>query len=240
MNNNDNTGYSIIIPTFRESQNVPELVARISQIKFEEPFEVIFVDDNSQDGIAEVISQLQAQYPWLKLIIRSENRSLSESVIEGCKQAQYGTFIVMDADLSHPPEKIPELIAALSIQDVDFVIGSRYQAGGSTDETWPAARKLISRVAAQISKTLLSISVQDSLSGFFAIRKAKFLEADKLNPIGWKIGLELMIKCHCKKIIEVPIRFSERQRGASKLNIKVVYNYMQHVQRLMCYKLSKN
>lgn len=233
-----NKDFTIIIPTFHEAKNIPELLWRISQINFgDRCFEVIVVDDNSEDGTVEIANSLSAKYPWLKLIVRHGEKSLSLSVIDGFKNASYPILVVMDADLSHPPEKIPEMLTALSDPNVDLVIGSRYIEGGSIDEKWPITRKLVSRLSGTLARILISSNVKDPLSGFLALRRNTFFSGTSFEPVGWKIGLEIIIKCQCKKIIEIPIRFSQRSSGNSKLNFKVAFNYFRHVIRLTRYKL---
>lgn len=230
--------FSIIIPTYQEVKNIPELVKRIAQVDFgPRKFEVLLMDDNSQDGSVEIVEQLKTQYPWLNLIVRHEEKSLSRAVIDGYKHAQYPILITMDADLSHPPEKIPQMLAALSEQNVDFVIGSRYVSNGKIDDVWPMRRKFFSWFAAMVARVLIAANVKDPLSGFMAIRKDKCFGGAPLEPIGWKISLELIVKCHCKNVKEIPIDFSERLHGKSKLNTKVALNYFQHVRRLFFYKL---
>lgn len=230
--------FSIIIPTFREAKNIPPLIQRIAAVDFgSKNFEVIIVDDDSQDGIEETTKALQRQYAWLKLFVRKAPKSLSGSAMTGFQQAQYPLVVLMDADLSHPPEKIPALLNALSDENIDFALGSRYVSGGSTDEAWPILRKLTSLCSALMAQALLSIQVKDPLSGFFALRKITLAAGDKLNPIGWKIGLEIMLKCHCKNIKEIPIHFSQRLHGDSKLNFKVALNYFYHFSRLLSYKI---
>lgn len=231
--------FSIIIPTLREAKNISILINRIASlfISFQQLFEVIIVDDCSQDGIEMVVAQLQRQFHWLRLIVRRDSRSLSASALEGFSKAQYPLLVLMDADLSHPPEKIPEMLAALASPEVDFVIGSRYVLGGSTDAIWSVPRKVISRFSAWFAQLLLPLPIKDPLSGFFAFRKASLAKAEYLNPVGWKIGLEIMLKCHCKQIKEIPIHFSDRLYGKSKLSIKVISEYLRHMSRLVFYKI---
>jgi|SRR5579885_289719 dolichol-phosphate mannosyltransferase len=238
MHTDQDNNFTIVIPTYREAKNIPDLLKRIASVNFHNrSFEVLLVDDNSQDGTEEIVDQLSTVYPWVRVIVRSNERNLSESVIDGFKNAQYPIVVTMDADLSHPPEKIPEMLAVLAEPGVDIVIGSRYVAGGSTDYYWPRSRKAASWLAALIARYLLSANAKDPLSGFLAIRKKTFFSAEQLNPIGWKIGLEIMIKCHCKNIREVPIHFAQRRYGSSKLNFRISIDYLTHVFRLMSYKL---
>ncbi len=237
---NPENAFSIIVPTYREAANIPELIKRIAELDFApDAFEVLIVDDNSEDGIEELVKELQLQWPWLQLISRKKEKSLSLSALEGFARARFPFLILMDADLSHPPEKIPAMLTALKDPSVDFVLGSRYVQGGSADEEWPMTRKFSSRLAALLAQWLISSRVKDPLSGFFALKKSTFLRSDPLQPVGWKIGLELMLKCHCKQIKEIPIHFSERLYGKSKLNLKVAYEYCCHLKQLFFYKLGR-
>lgn len=230
--------FSIVVPTFCEAKNISELIKRIAQVDFgKRLFEVILVDDNSRDGTAEIVTNLQADYPWLGLIVRMEQKSLSASAMEGFQAAKFPIVVLMDADLSHPPEKIPQMLAVLRDPRVDFVIGSRYISGGSADEIWPVSRKISSRFAALIAQLLLFKRIKDPLSGFFALRKHTLVLSKQLKPVGWKIGLELMLKCRCKNIKEIPIHFSERLYGKSKFNLRVIYEYLCHVKQLLLFKI---
>jgi dolichol-phosphate mannosyltransferase len=232
--------FSIIIPTFKEADNIPELVKRIANVDFgSKLFEVILVDDNSKDGIQTLVANLQIQYPWLKLLIRYEKKGLSASVIAGFQEAQYPLLIVMDADLSHPPEKIPVMLNLLCTANLDMVIGSRYIQGGTTDKSWHLGRKIISKMAAFLARCLIIADINDPLSGFFAVRKDKYISGAPLQAIGWKIALELMVKCECKNIEEIPIHFTERHLGHSKMSIKIVLKYLWHLQQLAFFQIFK-
>lgn len=230
--------FSVIIPTYHEAKNIPVLIKRFASINFNvKQFEVIIVDDNSNDGIVDIVKMLQDEYQWLKLIVRYNNKSLSQAVIEGINAARFPFIIVMDADLSHPPEKIKDMIAMLTNSNVDMVIGSRYIDGGSIDSIWPTMRKVASKGAAVIARILIGKNIRDPLSGFIGIRKEKIITGAMLLPIGWKISLEIMIKCDCRTIKEIPIHFAERQGGVSKMNLRVFIQYLLHIKRLALYKL---
>jgi dolichol-phosphate mannosyltransferase len=160
---------------------------------------------------------------------------LSSAVVRGLKVARGDVLLVMDADLSHPPEKIPELLEALDDLEVDFVIGSRYVTGGGMDESWGLIHWWNSRVATWMARPFTSAS--DPMAGFFALRRPTFEAARELNPVGYKIGLELIVKCGCKQICEVPIQFANRLHGESKLSLREQLNYLRHLGRLGEYKL---
>jgi dolichol-phosphate mannosyltransferase len=139
----------------------------------------------------------------------------------------------MDGDLSHPPESIPNLILALD-NGADFAVGSRFAEGGSTDDDWGMFRWLNSQVATLLALPLSRL--KDPMSGFFALRRSTFLGGRDFNPVGYKIGLELLIKCRCIRSVEIPIHFSDRRFGKSKLSLREQLRYLQHVRRLYNYK----
>jgi len=227
---------SVIVPTYCEAENLPTLIPRISAAFGAAGLrgEIVVVDDNSPDNTAEVCEQLAIVHP-LRLEIRTSDRGLSSAVIHGMQQAEGAVLLVMDADLSHPAEKIPELVEALRSGDADFVIGSRYVRGGGTDDDWGLFRWLNSKVATLLARPLTA--AKDPMAGFFAIRAASFRRAENLDPIGYKIGLELLVKCGCHEVREVPIQFRDRLHGESKLTLREQINYLRHLKRLYDYKL---
>jgi dolichol-phosphate mannosyltransferase len=154
-------------------------------------------------------------------------------VLDGFCAAQYDVLLVMDADLSHPPEKIPELLDALT-EGADFVIGSRYVGGGATDEDWGILRQINSRAATWLARPFTRAC--DPMSGFFALRRSTLESGAALNPVGYKIGLEVLVKCACRKVVEIPIHFSQRRLGESKLSFKEQLRYLQHLRRLAVFK----
>lgn len=140
----------------------------------------------------------------------------------------------MDADLSHPPEMLPRMIEMLEQDQLEFVIGSRYVTGGTTDAEWGLFRKLNSKVATLMARPFCR--VKDPLSGYFALPRTVFERAKALHPIGYKVGLELLVKCNCSHIAELPIRFSDRRVGESKLGLREQVNYLRHLKRLADFK----
>ncbi len=230
---------SIIVPTYGEADNLPVLVPQIAPVMRMRgwQWEVIVIDDNSQDGTAEVLEQLSATFPQLRYKIRTQERSLSSAVLAGISMAHYGYTTVMDGDLSHAPESIPELVDKLIRDEADFVIGSRYVAGGGTQD-WSLLHRLTSAVAVLLSRPFAG-KVRDPMAGFFAIRRSTLETADLLNPIGYKIGLELMAKCRVARVAEVPITFHKRLHGQPKLNGKEQFRYLEHLSRLYDYKYPK-
>ena len=223
---------TVVLPTYQEFESLPSLIEALKEVRAHEmPFlQLIIVDDNSDDGTEQLIKE--ANLDWIRLIIRKEERGLSSAVIRGLQEATTEFCIVMDADGSHPPSAITAMVKA--IQDgADFAVGSRYVAGGTTEDGWGMLRWLNSKIATIMARPFTK--VVDPMSGFLAFRKTTFEQAKELNPVGYKIGLELIVKCGCKKVSEVPIHFSTRQLGQSKLTIGVQFEYLQHVIRLLRY-----
>ncbi|MBW2163742.1 MAG: polyprenol monophosphomannose synthase, partial [Deltaproteobacteria bacterium] len=205
---------SIIIPTLNESENIDSLLERIL---FHEPClhldkEIIVVDDGSTDDTRRRVQRWQEKYP-VKLLARDGKQGLASAVIDGAKEARGDIVVVMDADFSHPPEKIPELIQPIKDGTHDMVIGSRYVQGGSTEE-WCFTRTMTSRIANFLAWPLTDIS--DPMSGFFAVNR-KRLEEIKNDVPGFKIALELLARGgDSMRVAEIPIRFRDRQKGKSK------------------------
>lgn len=226
---------SVIVPTYCEAGNLEELTSRLFQTLALEPYdaELIVVDDNSPDNTVTVCASLAALYP-IQVKVRTTERGLSSAVIAGLRMASGEFLIVMDADLSHPPEAVPELVAALENPLTDFVIGSRYVRGGSTEEGWGLFRWLNSRMATLLAMPLTT--ALDPMAGFFGLRRETFDAAQNLNPIGYKIGLELLVKCRCERVLEVPIHFANRKIGTSKLTLREQFNYLRHLFRLYAFQ----
>lgn len=227
------TPISIVVPTYKERENLPHITERLARLRENHglTLELLFMDDLSCDGSREWVEQ--CGHDWVRLIERKGPRGLSAAVVDGMHQAQYPVIVVMDADLSHPPEKIPDMILALDAGQ-EMVIGSRYVFGGSTDDQWGFFRWLNSFVATKLASPLTS--ARDPMAGFFAIRKSELSKTHRLNPIGYKIALEVIVKCRLTNVGEVPIHFTDRVHGESKLSFKEQLKYLQHLRRLYIFK----
>jgi dolichol-phosphate mannosyltransferase len=223
---------SIILPTYNEIDNIKIIIPKIAEVLDRENIkgEIIVVDDDSPDGTASVAEDLGEKYP-VKVFVRKTDRGLSKSVIKGFELAEGGICLVMDADLSHPVEKIPEMVKPIILNECDATVGSRNIPGGGCEE-WPMLRRFVSKVAGYMAKGLTSLS--DPTSGFMAIRKS-ILDNIDIDPLGWKIVLEVAVKAQ-PRIKEIPILFSERKRGKSKLGINAQIDYLHHLWRLYCFK----
>ena len=223
---------TIILPTYEEVQSLPSLLDAVAEVKKNAlpNLTLIIVDDNSNDGTEKLIEE--KNFPWVNLIVRTDEKGLSTAVIRGLEEATSDFCIVMDADGSHPASAIPTMISAL-LKGADFTVGSRYVPGGSTQDGWGVMRWLNSKIATIMARPFTT--VKDPMSGFLGMRRSTFLGATELSPVGYKIGLELIVKCGCKNVTEVPIDFRTRQLGESKLTLRVQWEYLQHVIRLLRY-----
>lgn len=226
------SGVSIVIPTYNERENIKKLVPLLGRILKAAGIkgEIIVVDDNSPDGTGKVLDSLKKKYSFLKVMHRSGKLGLASAVLDGFSVAGGSVLCVMDADFSHPLEKIVELILPVLKGGADVAVGSRYIRGGGIKK-WHAIRRIISRGATVLVYPLTKVS--DPVSGFFAIRR-DVLEGAKINPRGFKILLEILVKGKHSKVAEVPFVFEDRKAGKSKLNMKIMAIYL--VQVLSLYK----
>lgn len=227
------TRVTVVVPTYKEVENLPHLIDRVAKVRQEHglDLDMLIMDDDSRDGSAELVAARPE--PWVQIVVRTADRGLSPSVLDGMKRAQGAVFVCMDADLSHPPEAIPAMLHKLQ-EGADFVIGSRYVKGGSTSDDWGFVRWLNSRVATLLARPLTS--ARDPMAGFFAFRRSTFLAGRDFNPVGYKIGLEFIVKCACERVVEVPIHFEDRQLGKSKLTFRQQLLYIKHLRRLYNFK----
>ena len=223
---------SIILPTYNEADNLKLIIPKISKLLADQEIagEIIVVDDNSPDGTADVARTLSQKYP-VRVFLRKNERGLATAVIKGFELARGEICLIMDADLSHPVDKIPEMINPIVQGNCDATVGSRYIAGGGY-ENWSLIRKIVSKGAGFLAFGLTNLS--DPTSGFMAIKKSVW-EGIKLDPIGWKIVLEVIVKSN-SRFKEIPIVFADRQLGESKLDSRVQKEYLWHLWKLYLYK----
>jgi len=223
---------SIILPTYNEAENIRILVPRISMMLDEQGLEgeIIVVDDDSPDGTAHTAEGLAEAFP-LRVHVRRHERGLARAVIEGLELSKGDVCVIMDADLSHPVEKVPDLVRPILERRCDVTVGSRYMRGGGV-EAWPLVRRLISKGAGLLARGLSPLS--DPTSGFMAVRRS-LVDGVDLDPSGWKIVLEIMVKAE-PRFMEIPIVFSDRKRGQSKLGLKAQIDYLRHLFRLYGYR----
>jgi len=215
---------SFVIPTYNEKNNIERLIPSVFSVlsKNKIDAEVIIVDDNSPDGTSEAVLKLGSKYN-VKLIRRAGKLGLSSAVVEGFSMAKGDSIGVMDADFSHPVELLPKMYWFLKTHDM--VVASRYVKGGGI-ENWPLRRRLISKAATLLARPVTRLN--DPMSGYFMIRRS-LLDGVKLNPRGYKIGLEICAKTRPRRIREVPFTFKDRASGESKMDKKEIMNYLLHV-----------
>jgi dolichol-phosphate mannosyltransferase len=224
---------SIVVPTRNEAENIEVLVAQIVAAAF--PFrEILFVDDDSSDGTREVIRSLAANHPIRLMEQDREEPGLAAAVMLGARAANGELLLVMDADLSHPPNRINDLLDPLMTDTADLVIGSRYVAGGSTPG-WPLWRRLLSRTGSALAYPLTG--VHDSTCGFFAIARSRLLEIAP-PAIGFKIVFETIVRGGSTlRIREIPVEFRDRTRGQSKMSLGIALRFLYRWLIAVCRRL---
>jgi dolichol-phosphate mannosyltransferase len=218
---------SVVVPTFCESENIAELHTRLSVALAAENWELIFVDDDSPDGTAELARELSNRDPRVRCIQRIGRRGLSTAVVEGALSSSAPYVAVMDADLQHDESVLPAMLTQLRNRNLDVVVGSRYTEGGSTGD-WNEGRKTISRIAGRLAQGLIPQELRDPMSGFF-IMKSKVLRdaARQLSGYGYKVLLDLFVSAgRPLRFAEVPYTFKPRVHGASKLDSLVAWEYL--------------
>lgn len=227
---------SVIVPTFNESKNIADLVVELSEALSAShargTFEIIVVDDDSPDRTWEVALGLTAQYPWLRVVRREQERGLSTAVIRGWQVARGEVLAVIDGDLQHPPDVIPRLFEKLR-GGADLAVGSRNTVGGGVSD-WSMWRRMLSRGAQLLGLLILPGvlgRVSDPMSGCFAIKR-RVIEGVTLNPLGYKILLEVIARGNVGKVSEVGYVFRERTVGASKVTARIYVEYIGHLIRL--------
>jgi len=209
-----------VVPTYNEADSLPRLVERLATALAGARWELVVVDDGSPDGTADIADRLGRALP-VRVVRRAGKAGLASAVVAGFAAANGDTLLVMDADLSHPPEVVSDLLRAIE-NGADLAVGSRYVAGGGTED-WPVRRRVVSRVACLMGQAL--VPVRDSTSGFFAMRRG-VIDGVKLNPIGFKIGFEVMARGRYKKAVEVPYTFRDRELGKSKFGGREIGQYL--------------
>lgn len=217
----------VIIPTYNEIENVALIISAVFDLK--KSFDVLIVDDNSPDGTADKVRELQSQFPnRLHLEVRQEKSGLGTAYIHGFKWAlerDYDFIFEMDADFSHNPRDLIRLYNAAVNQNADLTIGSRY-INGVNVVNWPLRRVLLSYGASVYVKLITGMRVQDPTAGFVCYRRKVIasLNLDAIKFVGYAFQIEMKFKTHLKgfKILEVPIIFQDRTRGKSKMNGKII------------------
>jgi dolichol-phosphate mannosyltransferase len=215
---------SIIVPTLNEVENIAPLVSQIAACAV--PFrEIVFVDDHSTDGTRAKIRTLEGSHPIRLIEQNAADAGLAGAIMTGARAAEGEILIVMDADLSHPPDRIKDLLAPVFADTADLVVGSRYIKGGST-QGWPLWRRIVSRAGAALAYPLTGL--HDSMCGFFAIGRSRLLELAP-ETSGFKIVFETVVRANgTLRVREIPIAFRERMRGKSKMSLGIALRFFFH------------
>jgi dolichol-phosphate mannosyltransferase len=218
---------TIVVPTFKERDNVEELIRRVDGVLNGVAWEMVFVDDDSPDGTADLVFGTSRRDPRVRGIRRIGRRGLSSACIEGICSSNAPFVAVMDADLQHDEAILPRMLDELRRDGTDLVIGSRYAEGGSTG-TMPGLRAKMSRFATWIGSRWLGVDTTDPMSGFFMLRREFFYEVVRdLSGKGFKILLDLIASANREvKFVDVPYDMRARVRGDSKLSAMVLWEYL--------------
>lgn len=223
--------FTIIVPTYNEKDNVKLLVDEIEKYLSDIDYEILFVDD-SNDGTEKEVEKIQKENKNVRCKHRTKDKGLSKAVIEGINLAKGDIIAVIDADLQHPPYLLRKMYDEM-INGADFVIPSRFIKGGN-DGGLNLYRKFVSFTARMLAKVhLLNLrKISDISSGIFCFRKSNLLKEYELNGIGWKIMLEVLCKSKFTKLVEIPYKFNQRNAGVSKMNKKVMLEYLEQLKLL--------
>jgi dolichol-phosphate mannosyltransferase len=223
----------VLLPTYNEIENLPRIVPAILEAA---PVDVMILDDNSPDGTGSLADEFAAKEPRVKVVHRAGKEGLGAAYLDGFRRALaagYERILEMDADFSHPPGNLPELLRLSD--DYDLVLGSRWVKGGGT-KNWPLSRQIISRMGSLYARTVLGVPIRDLTGGFKCFRR-EVLEGIDLNSIkttGYAFQIEMTYRAIQRgfKVVESPIIFVEREQGVSKMSRRIVVEAVLKVPRL--------
>jgi dolichol-phosphate mannosyltransferase len=216
----------LILPTLCEEENIGRLLPQVRAIldSAQIPFEIVVVDDDSSDGTGAVVEAIAKEDPRVRLLVRKGEKGLAGAVLDGWNQTSAAVLGVMDADLQHPPELLPQLFAAIG-NGRDLAIGSRYTQGGGIGD-WNVVRRFLSSAAVLATWPVQrrGARAKDPMSGFFMLRRTA-IEQVPLQRAGFKLLLEILVRGRIASVEEIPISFGLRSQGASKANLRVGWDY---------------
>ena len=246
LSNSNIVTFSIVIPTYNESENILKLISEIEKNLPTKDFtEVIVVDDNSPDGTGKLVENYITKDRFkteeknsshtknhiLKVVHRTAKEGLIPAILDGVRQSRGTNVLIMDADFSHPPEVIPKMMSELKRNPNSIIIGSRYIEGGKV-VGWPVRRKILSKGASTLARLGLNVKrVKDPMSGLFALPR-ELIQNISIATKGYKILLEILVKNKEIPVIEVPYTFTDRQSGKSKMSYNVIVNYAEAIWQL--------
>ncbi|HLK31495.1 MAG TPA: polyprenol monophosphomannose synthase [Terriglobales bacterium] len=224
---------AVVIPTLHEAANIPLLLERVraSLDHLAIPYELIVVDDDSRDGTEGIVREISARDGRVRLLVRRGDTGLAGAITDGWRCSDAEVFGVIDADLQHPPEVLPQLWERIQA-GADIAIASRYAAPGSM-RCWNPLRRLISELGVLLAKPVQRppIRVKDPLSGFFLVRR-RCVEGVQLQRRGFKLLLEILVRGRINSVAEVPFTFGVRQAGDSKASLGTGFHYFYLLGRL--------
>jgi glycosyltransferase involved in cell wall biosynthesis len=225
---------TMVVPTYNERDNVRPLLAQLEAALDGVAWEALFVDD-STDGTEHMLAGIAATDRRVRVLHRAENRGgLAGAVVDGLAVAR-GTYVcVLDADLQHPPERIPSMLAAATASGADVVVASRYVPGGAASGLDGPLRQFYSRGLKMLSRCVFPMRlkrISDPLGGFFLLHRSVVQGVD-LRPIGYKILLEILVRCTWRDAAEVPYQFQPRQFGTSKADLRQGMRFLRHLATL--------
>ncbi|MEV6350316.1 glycosyltransferase [Actinoplanes sp. NPDC051851] len=233
---------TVVVPTFNERDNIPALLRRLAAVLPADQSEIVVVDDSTDDTPAVVLAEALTCPVPVRLHHRdSPEGGLGGAVVAGMRLARGAWIVVMDADLQHPPEVVPQLVAAGVRDGADLVVGSRKSGGGTSDGLENGYRRIVSAGSTLTTKVVFRnalLRVSDPMSGLFAIR-ASSLEVAELRPLGYKILLELIVRNRPGRIVEIPYAFAPRHAGASKSTLREGLRFLKHLSLLRFGSLSR-
>jgi dolichol-phosphate mannosyltransferase len=226
-------GLGLVIPTLNEEANIGALLDRVraNLNGLQVDYELLVVDDDSTDGTGGVVRKYSSSDPRIRLLVRRGCRGLAGAVIYGWDHTYANLLSVIDADLQHPSELLPALVTAIQ-EGQDIAIASRYSAGNGI-AGWHPLRRAISRLSTWITVPLqkAGVRVRDPLSGFFMLRRS-CIAGVRLQPEGFKLLLEILVRGNILSVAEIPYNFGLRHAGKSKANLRVGLDYLQLLGRL--------
>jgi dolichol-phosphate mannosyltransferase len=232
---NQSVNFSLIVPTYNESKNLAKLVEILTQLLdnyFNDNYELIIVDDDSPDLTWQFGLDLMPNYPQLRVMRRQAEKGLSTAVIRGWQASQGEILGVIDGDLQHPPETLIKMLDEM-VKGADLVVASRHVEGGGVSD-WGFIRRFLSRGAQMLGLMILPNvigRVSDPMSGYFMVRRSAIANCP-MNPLGYKILIEVLGRGNIAKVAEVGYVFQERQEGESKVTWRQYVDYILHLLRL--------
>jgi dolichol-phosphate mannosyltransferase len=218
---------SVIVPTFNERENVAELIGRLALCLADHSWEVVFVDDDSPDGTADLLRELAGADSRVRCLLRIGRRGLSSACVEGMLASTAPYLAVIDADMQHDERLLPRMLDHLKQGGTDIVVGSRYAPGADIGD-WDAGRARMSRMAVRLSRVLVPADLTDPMSGFFMMRRSVLTgSVHKLSAIGFKILTDLFASSpQPLRFHELPYSFALRRAGESKLDSVTAWDYI--------------